>query len=313
MSHEFETGFFVSQPAWHELGTVLREAPSIDEAIVAAGLDWNVRLEDLQIASDGRAVTHRATVRDSDNSILGVVGPSFVPLQNKDAFAWFQPLIDSGEVQLEAAGSLRAGRRVWVLGKVASETEIVPGDVVRQYVLLAHGHDGSLAIRLGFTSVRVVCANTLRASMDADKETLVKINHLKGAEAALKRVRAAMDLAGRKFKYNADQMRQLARCGCTIDQVKWYAREVFAGEGEGTNERAVPRVVARVVELFDGAGRGIDLPGVRGTVWGAYNAITEITTHHKGRTADARVDSAWFGENGRLANRALDVGLKLAA
>src|SRR5678815_2693601 len=174
MAHEVESGMFVGQPAWHGLGTVLPNAPSIEDAIVCAGLDWTVKLAPLAIVADGRPVDHCATVRESDDSILGVVGPGYVPLQNREAFAWFQPMVESGAVTLEAAGSLREGRRIWILGRCAdSSADIVPGDEVRQYLLLAHGHDGSLAIRVGFTSVRVVCANTLRASLESDESALV--------------------------------------------------------------------------------------------------------------------------------------------
>jgi phage/plasmid-like protein (TIGR03299 family) len=311
MAHEFESGLFVGEPAWHGLGVVLRDPPSIEDAIRLAGLDWTVRLAPLGLKEDGRDVDHRATVRETDNSILGVVGPGFVPLQNAAAFKWFQPLIDSGGVKLEAAGSLRDGRRIWILARIAdASADVVRGDEIRQYVLLAHAHDGSLAIRVGFTAIRVVCANTLRASLESDGSALVRIQHRESAANALDKVRDALDLARREFVATTEQLRELARVGCDESTLKRYVREVFE-PGSGDDEWAAKRTIAQVLPLFE-SGRGASLPGVRGTLWGAYNAITEFTTHVRGRSADARVESAWFGDSAKLAKRAIDVGLELA-
>ena len=97
MAHEFESGFFVTEPAWHGLGVVLQDPPTVQEAITAAGLDWKVELRRLTMP-DGREVPNRAVVRSTDESLLGVVGPDYEPLQNSDALAWFQPFVDSGMV-----------------------------------------------------------------------------------------------------------------------------------------------------------------------------------------------------------------------
>lgn len=310
MAHEFESGFFVGEPAWHGLGVVLKDAPSLADAIRCAGLDWNVRLAPLQLSEDGRGVEHQATVRESDSSILGVVGPGFVPLQNVDAFGWFQPFVDSGAVKLEAAGSLREGRKVWVLARVVDAVrDIAPGDPINQYVLLAHAHDGSLAIRIGFTLVRVVCANTLQGALDHGASKLIKIAHTKGARVALEKVREVIDLAKGEFAASSEKLQVLARHGCDEVTLRRYVRTVFQPE-RADDENAAKRIVADVVPLFE-AGRGAELS--RGTLWGAYNAITEYTSHHRGRSQDRRVESQWFGEGVKIAQRALDVGLAFAA
>lgn len=309
MSHEFESGLFVGQPAWHGLGKLLKQAPTTEEAIVAAGLDWKVELEELALKSDGRSVKHRAVVRDSDRSILGVVGPAWHPLQNKDAFGWFQPLIDSGECAIEAAGSLFEGRKIWVLAKIkGAETEIVKGDEVVHYALLAHAHDGSMSIRGGFTTTRVVCANTLAGALERGASNLFRVSHTTGAVASLDRLRSTMDLARKEFTATADQLRELARKPCSDTEFKRYARAVFAGLEKMDDEDAAKITVAKVVPLFE-AGRGSDIPGVRGTMWGAFNAITEFTTHGRGKSDSSRVDSAWFGDSAKIANRALGLGL----
>lgn len=325
MSHEVETAMFVGEPAWHGLGTVLESAPTIEEGIVAAGLDWNVTLADLVLKDEAhlvcnegdagdeepRSIPARVTIRTSDNSILGVVGPEFLPLQNIDAFKFFQPFIDDGSAKLEAAGSLRNGRRVWVLASIKQAAEVIAGDEVRNYVLLAHGHDGSLAIRVGFTMVRVVCANTLSASLDDDKSKLIRINHRKHAAKSLELVQGAMKLASQSFEANVETFKELARRDCTEALLKSYTREVF-GVGNANDEDASKRIVASVLRLFE-SGRGTDIAGVRGTLWGAYNAVTEYLTHERGKTADARVESAWFGDAAKLTERALMLAIEAAA
>lgn len=309
MAHEFETGFFTHTPAWHGLGTVLPNAPSIDEAIVAAGLDWTVSLQDL-FAPDGRKVTHKVVVRDTDQSHLGVVGPDFAPLYNVDAFEPFRPLVESREITLEAAGSLKNGKRIWILAKLANATaDVTTGDPVNGYALLAHGHDGTMAVRLGFTAVRVVCQNTLSAALQGDK--LIKVSHRGNVAMRVKTLMHGLDMARGEFRVSIEAMRELAKRKCSDADFERYAREVFE-PGKADDKEAGKRILAQVFPLFQ-AGRGMDLPGVRGTYWGAYNAVTEHLTHNRGRSADTRVDSQWFGTGADLIRRSLLVAQEFAA
>jgi phage/plasmid-like protein (TIGR03299 family) len=331
MAHEFETGFFVTEPAWHGLGTVLQDPPTIQEAIVAAGLDWRVELQALT-RPDGTEVPSRAVVRSSDQSLLGVVGPDYEPLQNADALAWFQPFIDSGSVRLEAAGSLREGKRVWVLGRViGSSADVVKRDRVDQFVLLANGHDGTLSIRCGFTAVRVVCQNTLTAAVNDRASKLLRIRHTKNAGEALTQVGHVINVARGDFEATAAQFRYLASKGCDAASLRRYVREVFAikpsriiavnasGEDsapvsevpEAADENLCARIVAEVVRLSE-SGRGTDVVGVKGTYWGAYNSITEYLTHLRGKSQDTRLDGQWFGQSAMLNARALRLATSAA-
>src|SRR5262249_27318291 len=143
-----------------------------------AGLDWEVELFPLFTAT-GQQVTHKAVKRSTDGKVLGVVGPRWQPLQNKDAFNWFDPFLAAGQATLEAAGSLAGGTRVWVLAKLNRDPiVVVPGDEVTKYLLLSNGHDGSLAVRCGFTPIRVVCNNTLQmAHNDRVGSQLIRFTH----------------------------------------------------------------------------------------------------------------------------------------
>lgn len=127
MAHLVENMLAVGKAPWHGLGTLLDNPPTVEAAISLAGLDWRVVLEPLQLTSDGRPAPAHATVRDTDRRILGVVGPQYRPLQNEEAFAWFQPFLDLGEASIESAGSLAHGKRVWVLAKLSqAPLEVAP-------------------------------------------------------------------------------------------------------------------------------------------------------------------------------------------
>ncbi len=345
MSHEFETGFFVSQPAWHGLGTVLQDPPTMAEALQVAGLDWTVELQRLT-RPDGQEVPSRAVVRSSDQTLLGVVGPDYEPLQNAAALAWFQPFVDSGNVRLEAAGSLREGKRVWVLGRVlGSSVDVVKKDRVDQFVLLANGHDGTLSIRCGFTAVRVVCQNTLTLAVNDRASKLLRVRHTKNAQDALASVGQIIDTARGEFAATAKQFQYLASKGCSADSLAAYVKEVFAikphrilsvgaaevapesdrelfarlalGERPEADAETLERlgigtrIHAAIGHLAE-HGRGTDTDGVRGTYWGAYNAVTEYLTHERGRDANTRVDSQWFGQSAQLGARALAVATRMA-
>src|SRR5262249_10534005 len=148
MAHLVETMAYVGRRPWHGLGVPLENPPTIAEGIRAAGLAWEVSLQPLVTAGGGRPVPAYATIRQSDGAILGGVGPQYQPLQNADAFQFFQPFLDAGQASLHTAGSLAGGKRVWVLVKLNRDPlTVAPGDEVEKYLLLSNSHDGTLAVR----------------------------------------------------------------------------------------------------------------------------------------------------------------------
>jgi phage/plasmid-like protein (TIGR03299 family) len=314
MAHEVEQMFYMGATPWHGLGVKLDTPPTVDEAIIAAGLDWRVERKPLVLAETGERAPAFATVRSSDNQILGVVGKGYRVLQNRDAFAWFQPYLDSGEVELHTAGSLRGGKHVWVLAQIKTEApvEIVRGDEVLQFALLSNSHDGSQSIRCGLTGVRVVCANTIAAAHNSSASKLVRIRHSDNAVLALDKVRESLDLARREFAATADSMRIMARYGCDEGDLRKYVQEVFATSADTTDTDVLERLCGKVIPLFE-AGRGTGVTAARGNMWGAYNAVTEYLSWEKGRSVDTRLESTWFGENAKIAQRAFDVALAQAA
>jgi phage/plasmid-like protein (TIGR03299 family) len=305
--------FFGALP-WHRLGTALEEADLYDwpSASKKAGLDWEVELVPLVTADTQAQVTHRAVRRTSDARVLGVVGPRYAALQNKDAFAWFQPFLDAREAALHTAGSLREGSRIWVLAKLNRDPLVIAeGDEVEKFLLLSHGHDGSLAVRCGFTPVRVVCANTLSMAHGSDASKLIRIKHTRDVLENLANVREIMDLANAEFEVTAEQYHRLARKSINQTDLRKYVRRVLKIEDEQEASSRLKNLMGEIVGLAE-AGRGNTLPSVRGTLWTAYNGVSEWLTYNRGRSNDNRLNSLWFGDSARANRHALAVALDMA-
>lgn len=361
MAHQIESMMSVKLTPWHKLGVVVQEAPTAADAIKLAGLDWGVRLAPLQIAGDApRPVEACAVVRDSDQAILcHHIGPKFVPLQNADAFRWFDPFVEAGECTFETAGSLADGKRVWVMAKLNRRpAEIVPGDNVEKYLLLSNSHDGSMAVRVSYTPVRVVCANTLAAAHSSGESSFVRIRHTKGMKDTLAAVRDVCDNADAQFEATAEQYRELARRKvnpgdlkkyvkqvmgltddakvpgrlCTRSQdtldsiVRRYSdqqeigRELLAAHREreevhvAAEQAANASLLDMLLDNYEGRARGSDeVKDIRGTWWTAYNAVTDYLSHERGKTADGRLNSLWFGDSAKLSQLALSSAMAMSA
>lgn len=340
MSHEVETMFSVVETPWHKLGKVLKEAPSTADAIRAAGLDWSVEKRPLYLA-DGRSVDAFATVRASDGRILGDhVGPGYTILQNSEAFAWFDPFVVSSQATLETAGSLRKGAVVWVLARLARRASVIvpkADDRVEKYLLLSNSHDGTLAVRVGFSPIRVVCANTLAMAHTDGASALLRVKHTSNLASALDAIRDTINGADRKFESTAEQYRQLAARDISARDLDRYVSRVFEAPEVGVSATAAGNVLAfarravreaekesrsdkyarerfETIERLFRHGRGNDMPGVRGTWWAAYNGVTEYLQYERPRsTPESRIDSLAFGGAAATSRRALATALELAA
>ena len=312
MAHEVETMMYVGIEPWHGLGKAIPEGKklNIQEAITAAGLDWEVGMKPLFAAHEGeehQAVKdYMATYRITDNKVLGIVGSNYWPLQNKDAFQWFQPFLDSKRVTLHTAGSLYGGRRIWVLARIEDNTAAIKGgDEVRQYILLSSSHDGSLAVRVGFTPVRVVCNNTLCMAHESKASKLLKVRHSAGIIANLDLVRETMNLAAQEFEATVQQYNTLAAKDIDADGLEKYVRKVFDIEKTGGD-----KLLPKIIYLFEN-GRGSREAGA--TYWGAYNAVNEYFNYFRGKTQENTLNSIWFGESAELNRKALHTALDMAA
>lgn len=321
MAHEVESMIFKGETPWHGLGTQIGEEVGFKEAFDLSGLNWKVETRPL-FRQNGEAYEDvnehaKVVVRTTDNRILGVVGPRWTPLQNEDAFGIFEPMIESKLMKIETAGSLRMGERVWVLCSLNLDPSvIVPGDEVRKFALLSNGHDGKLAVRFGFTPIRVVCANTLALAHGDEASNLIRVRHHKFVKQNVEKLREVMNLANQQFETTAEGFRDLARRQINAEDLAKYVKVVF--DMDETEENGIVTMATRtknkldeITKLFE-AGKGNSQEGVRGTWWAAYNAVAEYLSYGAGRNADNRMDSLWFGVNGNKNQLALKLALALS-
>jgi len=167
MAANVETMFYVREKPWHGLGTKVDDAPSSFDALVYAGLDWEVMQKDVYTKDGSMIPGYRVNLRNTDNSVLGIVSDRYKVVQNEDAFKFTDDLLGEG-VTYETAGSLQSGRKVWMLAKMPHRY-IVAGDEISPYMVVMNSHDGSSGIKVAMTPIRVVCQNTLNLALNSAK------------------------------------------------------------------------------------------------------------------------------------------------
>jgi len=239
LAHEIENAFFVKEAAWHRLGKVLDAPPNLAVALQRAGLDWTVEERPLFTRGEfdfDSVPTHKLLVRSTDKSQLGIVTQAYRPHQNAEALAWMAPMVESGEVKLETGGSLRGGKRVWLLGRYSEPVDVKSGDTLLPFLLFATGHDGTMATQMLNTAVRVVCANTLRASgveeggedlSLAGRDGKFSVNHIGDPAERFERVRECLALARSRMNDAATIYRAMASKLVDVQTVKTFGRLVF--------------------------------------------------------------------------------------
>jgi len=320
MAHEIEMigdkasmAYFGETP-WHNLGTPLTTDDLYDwqSVCVKSGLDWEAELTPLVTADTQAKVEHQAVRRKTDGRILGVVGPKYHVLQNRAAFQWFQPFLDAKEAALHAAGSLQEGFRVWVLAKMNRDPLVIaPGDEVEKFILLSHGHDGTLAVRVGFTPIRVVCANTLALAHRTDASKLIRVRHSASVVDNLANIRAVMSLANAEFEATAEQYRLLARKSINQADLRRFIKRVLKVDDTTKISTRTINMMQQITALCE-FGRGNDLPSIRGTLWSAYNGVNEWLSYNRGHNQQNRLNSLWFGDSANMNKHALETALAMA-
>jgi len=313
MAHLVESMMYVGKAPWHGLGTSIPDDKkiSVREAIVAAKLDWQVELRHVFTDNPGGGesgvLNYYAVCRVSDNAFLGMVGPDYTPLQNEQALEWFQPFLDAKEATLETAGSLKGGRHVWALARIRDgNMDVGKNDPVSHYILLSNAHDGSVAVRVGFTPIRVVCNNTLTLALGSKASQLLRVRHSLNLHVNLELVRDTMKVARHEFSATVEQYRHLQKRGIDAAGLERYVRVVFSLP----NDKGGRELIPNIIYLFEN-GRGHQEAGR--TYWGAYNAVTEYLNYFRGRSQDNTLSSLWFGESTHINKQALHAALKMAA
>ena len=273
MAANVETMMYVREKPWHGLGTMVSEAPTSDEALKLAGLDWHVRQESV-FNSQGEVISgYKANVRDSDGSVLGVVGDRYRVVQNEDAFRFTDELI-GGEVRYETAGSLRSGRQIWLLARMPEQK--VAGDAVEPYLCFTNAHDGSSGVKVCMTPVRVVCNNTLNVALRTAKRSW-SLRHTESIRGKLTEARDCLALAGEYMEALGQYAKAAARARLEEEELREILKELFPMREDCTDRER--ENIERCRKEFMICYYAPDIEKFRGTVWGAMNAASDLVSH----------------------------------
>lgn len=340
MAHEIDqtTGkaavFVTGQPAWHQLGTVIEQATTSAEAIGLAGLDWNVaqwpvRAFDPDQNSTEAARTEPvevsvsafvANVRTDTKAVLGVVGRRYRVFQNREAFDFMDALVGDKLAMYETAGSLHGGKRVWMLASIPKEYRAGSDDLIKPYVLLTNTHDGSQALRMIPTTVRVVCQNTLNLALrEAGVEGLT-ISHHPRLESRIAEARAKLGIIAARFDRFDDELHAMLAKDLTVSEASGYFRGLARMDlpmGSDRQKKSRQKVYGQMLANFDNERN--TLPGIKHTAWAAYNAVSEWADHQRSyrglnpvEKLNRRLDSVWFGASHQVKQAAYHGALELA-
>lgn len=310
------------EPAWHRLGVNIAEAVDSATAIRLAGLDWEVEQWPLQAIDHETnqlvpVPEHQAMIRSDSRAVLSVMSNSYQPLQNRDAFSFLDALVDHGQMTYQTAGSLKGGRRVWMLAKLPKDVAVTSEDVQRAYVLLSNSHDGSQAIRVQPTSVRVVCNNTLQLAHATGKKSALYFKHVGDLDAKVNQAKALLGIVEQSFDAFREKARFLADVPVTKAEITRFCERLIPDPGDGSDDKYRAQKRRRIAELMDHPANA--LPSMRGTAWAMVNAATQYVDHEMptyGKSeiakAESRLQSMWFGTGANLKDKAVDTALAIA-
>ena len=275
MAANVESMFYTREKPWHGLGTKVEESPCSEEALITAGLDWDVVQEPIYTENEELINGYKANIRDTDRKVLGVVTNRYKVVQNRDAFSFTDRLLGEG-VRYETAGSLQGGRRVWLLAHMP-RNYIISGEKFRPYLLFSNTHDGSGAVKVALTPIRVVCQNTLNLALDTARRSwsMMHTGNIKGkireAEQTLLMAEAYMDNLGQEFE-------TLRKIKLTDKAVRDYIEILLPLEDGSTPQQT--RNIKRLQE--DMKRRYFDAPDLQDVGKNAYrfmNAVSDFSTH----------------------------------
>lgn len=272
MAANVETMFVTKEPAWHGLGTVVKEALTSAEAIHTAGLDWEVCSEPIYLKDSSLIEDRFANVRSTDRKVLGILGKQYKIVQNREAFDFVDSLLGEG-ITFESAGALNRGKRIWLLANLPPK-KILGEDIV-PYLVFSNSHDGSKAVTAALTPTRVVCQNTLNLAISTAKR-MWTIRHIgdiaKKKDEALETLNLAYSYMD-KMEIKAEFYQQLK-----IKDFRSIIEAVYPIKEEDSN-----RVRANIDALRSNV-EGIynfteDLKKFKGSAWGVYNAFADHVSH----------------------------------
>ena len=301
------------EKAWHGLGQYVSEAMTAEQAIKLGGLDYTVEKRPLFVpGQDGQYVEvpgYFSNVRVDNDAPLGVVKSRYRIVQNKDAFGFFDSIIDQGEAIFETAGALGKGERIFITAKLP-EDMLVKGERVEKYIMLTNSHDGSTTIIAGFTPIRVVCNNTLTAALKGGLDNKVSISHTASAESRLKEASRLMGIASRYMTEVNTIFEDMTTKRLSDIELKHFIETIMKKETKETDKDASTRMKNLIDEVYSFT---VSHPtqtteAAYRTLWGAYNGISGFYTHMKDyKTNDQRMKDLTYGYANEKIAKAFDL------
>jgi len=279
-----ESMFYTSNDAnerfvpWHGLGTPVEDAPTSKDAIIMAGLDWNVESRKIFDVNGNEIPGYIANTRDKDNSVLGIVSDKYKIVQNSEAFEFTDSLLNEG-ITYETAGSLKDGKTIWLLAKMPEQK--ILGDKFDPYICFMNTHDGTGAIRVCMTPVRVVCNNTLNFALSTAKR-MWSAKHMGNIQMKLEEARETLGLANKYMLALENEADRLANIKVSDDKLNEILDLMFPID----YVKDTPRKITSIQELKSGLLKCYEAPDIkqfRGTAWGIMNAATDMVAHTEPR------------------------------
>lgn len=321
MAHEVETMAYYGEVPWHGLGKKVEAAMTAEEAIAAAGLDWEVKMAPVYVHNlkgqvqkvEGKFAVQRVT----DGKVFNILGNYYTPVQNREAFAFFDGVAGAGGARYETAGSLRGGERIWIMARVNNGIHILgeESEKVDTFVALMNCHSGYSALQMYISKVRIVCMNTLRMSLSTASNRF----YARHTSGVFDRIAEAQEILGIvsedtiKFEAQAERLATLQLPPAEMPLLLMAAFHTTGAKELKNVYAPVAREFKKVEELYE-TSPTLQNPKIKGTKWAAFNAISEYTDHvrdYRGKDKDdARLNGIWLGGGAAIKDRAWDYLIK---
>ena len=351
MAHQIEQIAYVGESPWHGLGNQLSPHQPIEVWAEQAGMDWRIESSDVSYMAQnerGQSIImpyeeQRVLYRSDTHAPLSVVSQRYQEVQPKQILEFYRDLTEQSGFELETAGVLKGGKKFWALAKTGQTSALKGKDVSNGYILLATACDGTLATTAQFTSIRVVCNNTLAIALKGQNSSagVVKVPHSTKFDA--EKIKQQLGISVRAWEDHMYEMKQLSQRKVTQTEAAAYFDAVFnntslsvpeqedgiiqfyrnvAMQAQSNNpatkadNKTEPngRAMSKVMTMFNGQGRGAELSSAKDTASGLLCSITEFADHERrAMSQDHRLDSAWFGAGAGLKQRGLEQALAMIA
>ncbi len=343
MAHQIEQIAYVGETPWHGLGNQLSPNQPLEVWAQQAGMDWRIESSNVSyMAQNERDQSiimpfeeQRVLYRSDTYAPLSVVSQRYQEVQPREILEFYRDLTEQSGFELETAGVLKGGKKFWALARTGQSTALKAKDVSNGYILLATACDGTLATTAQFTSIRVVCNNTLAIALRglSSSTGVVKVPHSTKFDAD--KVKQQLGISVRAWDEHMYEMKQLTQRKVSQQEAKSYFDAVFnnstmsisdpeeniiqfyrnvAQQVQEKKPEPNGRAMNKALEMFNGQGRGADLSSAKDTAYGLLCSITEFVDHERrAMSTDHRLDSAWFGAGAGVKQRGLEQALALIA